>query len=301
MKIPEEVKINVLQDFNNNFSMKEIIQKYKISSSTYYRIINNNKSNNKSEITDNKSQITDNEKQEEQEEQEEQEYEQENNEIEYIEEDNITIKSETETLNKFNKQEFIDKLNNSLQSSSTEQEEQKDEIQLIEEPIINKTVYNKKINKPSLDMSSISKNSNMSFNNKKKFNNQTNIFETIKNVNIDNNDDIEYVKKKRSQIIIIKQYINIFSKELTNILGNQNKNQFEKKLFDLNCDNLELILENIRIELNVKRNHSNFKDIVEFSLKGIENVAISQNIDLSGFSEELINDPNFQYDLNVIM
>ena len=63
-------------------------------------------------------------------------------------------------------------------------------------------------------------------------NNKNDILEVIKNTNDIGNDDIEYMKQKRSHIIIIRQYLNCpaFTNELKNIYGS-NKNIFEKNKF----------------------------------------------------------------------
>ena len=89
---------------------------------------------------------------------------------------------------------------------------------------------------PRLVNKIIQKESNI--NNISNINNKSNIIETIKNCNTG---PIEEIKEKRSLIIIIRQYINVFTKELINIY--LNKSIFEKRLFSLTVDQLKLILD----------------------------------------------------------
>jgi hypothetical protein len=71
-------------------------------------------------------------------------------------------------------------------------------------------------------------------------------------------------------------------------------------LFNINLNDLKVILENIRVELNLSRNKEMFSTLVNASLIGIEKVSSYCNYNIDGFSNELMNDPSFQYDLKII-
>ena len=260
----------ILQDFNNKLSMTEIIQKHNISSSTYYRIINSIKKQ-ESTAEQNNQLETQNEEIEQSEESSNQSEEIEESKNQSDEEDEQEDEEENDN-NQFDKNKFIQKLNNSISSSSNSEEIER------QQPIAIKKI----------EQQPLQQNSNPI------------IFDTIKKVNFSETEtDIETIKKKRHLVIILKQYLNTFTKELNQIHGG-NKQAFEKRLFTLNISQLEIILENCRVELNVNRNRSNFKSLVEFSLKGIEQISCYSNYDISGVSEELMNDPMFIYDLNII-
>ena len=87
--------------------------------------------------------------------------------------------------------------------------------------------------------------------------NNNNKIDTLKNVNTGN---IEEMKLKRWNIIIIRQYLNTFKTELQSIYG-KNLKEFEKKLFLLDNNKLLItgILENITVELNLKKNSDIYK------------------------------------------
>ena len=138
---------------------------------------------------------------------------------------------------------------------------------------------------------------NDSFNNHNlsNINDRSRIIDTIKNCNTG---PIDEIKEKRSLIIIIRQYVNTFPKELINIY--LNKNVFEKRLFTLSVDQLKLILENIRLELNLQRNKNMFMTIATNGLRGVETLSIFSGYDVTGLSEELLKDPDFIMDLEII-
>lgn len=124
------------------------------------------------------------------------------------------------------------------------------------------------------------------------------IHDIINNTSNNNYSNIDDLKEKRHHIIIIRQYINTFPIELKNIFVN--KDNFNKKLFNMTIDQLKLLLENIRVELNLKKNNTLFIDTCKNLLVGYEKVMLYANVDLKGIADELINDPNFMYDLQLI-
>ena len=142
--------------------------------------------------------------------------------------------------------------------------------------------------------------SNISFAKRKGANNtidKSNILDTIKNVN--SGGSIEELKEKRSVIIIIRQYCNTFPEQLKNIIGIK-KSDFDKKLFNMNIDQLNLILENIRVEMNLNRNAELFNTGVSVGLKGLETISKYSGYDVEGLEKELMNDRDFLLDLQII-
>lgn len=277
------MKQNIIEDINNNVSKNEIIDKYKISKATYFRIqkqikennevsenISNNISNNNiSQINDSVNNDTNNE----------------------TENDNETEDQKSE----FNIETFKKELNNNSNNNI-----QKNDI-LSEKSFISQKSY--KSNKTFVS------NKSISFSRKKDFNNfkipdqnqkqkTENIINVIKNTNIDNS-NIEEIKEKRHHIIIIKQYFDIFDKDLISIYGN-NRLNFEKSLFTLNLDQLKLILENIRTIINIKQNKTNFITISSNIIKGIETISTYSGYDVSGLEQQLLGNPEFIMDLNIL-
>lgn len=68
----------------------------------------------------------------------------------------------------------------------------------------------------------------------------------------------------------------------------------------MSIDQLKLLLENIRVELNLKKNNTLFIETCKNLLVGYEKVMLYGNVNISGISDDLINDPNFMYDLQLI-
>lgn len=118
------------------------------------------------------------------------------------------------------------------------------------------------------------------------------VHDVIKNIDVCWN--IDEMKEKRSLIIIIRQYIGTFKKELSELNIN------EKLLFNYDIMKLKILLENIRIELNLKKNSTLFIDTAKNILVGYEKVLCYSGIDIKGVSEELLNNPDFIYDLQMI-
>lgn len=122
-------------------------------------------------------------------------------------------------------------------------------------------------------------------------------FDFVKNISASNADELQ---TKRSLIIVIRQYIQNFHEKLKCIYGG-NETAFNKKLITLNVQQLELVLENIRFELNLKRNHYIFYNTFEFlatSFEGLMKNVVGINVD-DGYAE-LKKDPNFQMDLLMV-
>lgn len=118
----------------------------------------------------------------------------------------------------------------------------------------------------------------------------------IRNIDASNVDEL---KEKRSCIIIIRQYINVFPNQLKFLYGNDKK-KFEKSLFTLQLDKLKIILENIRVELNLFRNKTIFMDTAKSLLIGYEKIACYSGFNIENISNELLADPDFVMDLQII-
>ena len=274
MRLTEENKRELLQMVNDKISTKDIINKFKISRATYYRIVKEENDNTKSQLLDEEnSQETTQEVQSSYNEVPQEAQEETSNENETVQEEEKSV---------FNKDLFIKELHNDNNNDN--------ELNLDTE---SETQFTKKDIKREIEHSII-KHQEVSF--KKDIVNRSNIIDTIKNVN--NAGTIDELKEKRSLIIIIRQYINTFPKELNNIYGK--KNEFEKKLFIMSIDQLKIILENIRVELNLSRNKEIFITTVSTGLKAIETVSNYSGYDVHGLEDELMKDPDFILDLQII-
>ena len=268
----------IIEDIkNNNLTKKEIIDKYNISNATYFRckklcdenmILNENLSNKSNNETDNETQ----------------------NETQNESQNESQIESETksESMNQsqnqeseFNQDEFINQLNNSIVS--------------IKNNIKKQNINN---NSQISIIKSIKSNKSVKINKTPQIVQKQNIIDVIKNTHIDNG-DINDLKERRSCIIIIKQYINTFEKELISIYS-PNKNQFEKRLFTLNLDHLKTILEDIRTTINLQSNKQNFMVLSSTLLKGIETIGCYSGYDINNLEQELMNDPSFVQDLQIL-
>ena len=314
MRITIEVKQELEKLYNENVNYKEIIEKLKISKAQYYRIIKDikeksiiNKSINKSinenlNTSSNSSSSSENTSSNSSKSETETETETENEtENENINENDNENDNETEeNNNNFDKEMFKKELNNiSIIDINNDQKILKtNNDNDITIPLNKKIVQREKtcraaLSCPRVVNKIIQKESNI--NNISNINNKSNIIETIKNCNTG---PIEEIKEKRSLIIIIRQYINVFTKELINIY--LNKSIFEKRLFTLTVDQLKLILENIRIELNLNRNKNMFINVATNGLRASEQICKFSGYDVTGLTDELLNDPDFIMDLQII-
>ena len=270
-KIPLETKNKISEDLKNNVSLKDIMKTYNVSRATIFRI---KKDNIIEKITETTNNETDND-----------------NETETKDttiNDNETNEEEDiveETVIDFDIEKFKKELNESIKSLDNESEKESNNVSLVSN---NNSIVSKKSvqfkNKPFIIKPEI-------------INDKNNVIDVIKNCNIAK--DIDELKEIRSNIIIIKQYINTFEKDLKPIFGN-NRYIFEKKLFTLNLNQLKVILEDIRITINLKSNKSSFLTISQALLKGIETVSIYSGYDVSGLEQELMTDPDFIMDLQIL-
>ncbi len=123
------------------------------------------------------------------------------------------------------------------------------------------------------------------------------IIDTIKNCNTA--DNIEELIEIRTIIVRIRQYINTCENDLKNIWS-PNKLEFEKRLFTMRKNELEILLENIRCEISLKKNKEMFETIVHSSLVGIEKISSYCNYNVEGLTNNLMKDESFLYDLKII-
>ena len=289
--LSEEIKNEIKNKLKNGYLVKDIMQEYKISKHLYYKVINEN--NDKKSVisfkSDTKSdKISD--KSSEKSLESDTEVENENNETkesikeEKKEEEIIYI----EQKNDFDKEKFIHQLNNSINSSKSEIKQE-----IIQENKDLDSQSDNEITKPQIKKPFKNILSN---NNSYVKRNKSNIIDTLQNCN--NIGNIDELKEKRSSIIIIRQYINTFPEQLKNIY--QNKSLFEKKIFTMNLDQLNVILEDIRITLNLSKNKQTFNNIVQFGLNGFENISKIAGYNIDGLTEELMKNPDFRLDLDII-
>ena len=295
-KLSQDILNKIIENLKNNINIKDIMKEFNLSRATIYRIKKEKLNNNETLINETivkTEDETNNETEDQTNNETEDNNETENDTNNVSEENNI---SEENKNNDFNIDQFKRELNNSLKSLENEDNNVS----------VNKSI-NKSINQ-SVNQSFISKKSNVQFKNVSKpqiikrdisvcNDKNNNILDTIKNCNIASN--IDELKEIRSTIIIIKQYINTFPNELKNIYGN-NRYVFEKKLFTLKLEQLKVILEDVRITINIKSNKSSFLTISQGLLKGIETLSNYSGYDVSGLEVELMNDPDFLLDLQII-
>ena len=69
-----------------------------------------------------------------------------------------------------------------------------------------------------------------------------------------------------------------------------NSNKFMKSLYSLPMDKLEVLLENIRSHLNIKRNADNFERIMSTMIIGFEKMGPKMGLHIEGLYEDLIKD-----------
>ena len=283
MKLTQDIKNNILKMNDEKKSIKEIIDTLKISKATVYRVIKNNNDisiisksikevSNESQENLNTDSETETDTKTKSETETETETEEEGKQISFIE--------ANESENKvFNQNEFKNELNN------ISRETIKPNIPIIQPNKIK-----------DLDNSIITvKKYNNIKNNESAIINKNSIIDTLKNCNVGNVDEL---KLKRSTIIIIRQYINTFEEQLKNIYIN--KSLFEKKLFTLTIDQLQVILEDIRIQLNLIRNKDVFMNVIENSLRGLEKVSFYSGYNIDGITDDLMADNDFMMDLQII-
>ena len=296
MKLTKEQNDQIFKDFENELSITDIIDKYKISRATAYRL--NKKYNENNSILSKSKEIISKEVSNNTEWNEDDNENNDNDDtnIDNSVSDNINddeprqveFVEETEIIdNKFNVNAFKYQLNNNETETFIDENDTKKYDTRFNNSIIN-------------DQASIC-NTNIPINKKaKKINlsiiNKSNIIDTIKNVS--SVGTIEELREKRSNITIIRQYINTFQKELINIYVN--KATFEKKLYLLSIDALKIILEDIRITLNLSRNKTIFMNTIETGLRGFEKVSIYSGYQIDGLTDDLLKDPDFILDLSII-
>jgi len=109
-------------------------------------------------------------------------------------------------------------------------------------------------------------------------------------------------KERKKLIIYIRQYICNFADQLTSIIGSSYSSQqeFQKNLPHYSLGDLQVTLENIRLELNIGRNNKTVMSSAETVLRTFESLAGIMKIDISGSSDELLRNPDFMHDLKMM-
>ena len=79
-----------------------------------------------------------------------------------------------------------------------------------------------------------------------------------------------------------------------------NKSNFERTLYTQNIDQLNIILEDIRITLNINRNKPVFFNCIETGLRGLETLSNYNGFDITGLTDDLMCDTDFLYDLRLM-
>ena len=192
MKLTNEIKNEIIKDYNEKMKPLDIVSKYNISKATYYRIIKESSNVSKNNtIINNEDESTENE----------------SNENESNENEN-----ESNNVSLFNKEQFKKELNDNDNDNNDDNDNDNNDNNI---SVISKKSI--KVNKVFKNTPTIIKNDvsdlSISFNNRKNHYsnvNKSNIMETIKQVN--NSESVDELKEKRSLIIIIRSYINTFEK-----------------------------------------------------------------------------------------
>ena len=255
-KINENDKNEIISLVNKNVSINDIIKQFNISKATYYRIIKNK---NEPIDDENKSVVSF------------------NDDVEIINSDNTnntlsehTENEHTETddnesdiqkQDDFNENLFIKQLNNDISINT----------------------YNNNNDNDSIKSLSVKSVKSVKSNTSLKTKNKNNVIETIQNLECNNVDEL---KERRKQIIIIRQYLNTFPNELKSLYIN--KTIYEKKLYNLSIEQLRMILENIRVLINLNRNRSMFQDIMKITLTTGETILNKSGLNIiaaKSFSE----------------
>ncbi len=296
VRLSEEKRKKIIELYNNNTYYKDILEQTGISKSVYYKFIKEYNDNNKEneEYNDNNNVIEENNDNNNNESDEYNNVNEEYNENEEDEENN-NVQSNNENISQYEKDEFIKELN-SEKSIDNVNDINQTEIDNNDNKIINENyLLERKRNKNN---KSLLNNSTSVVSFKQTYDNKSTILDTIKNIT--QAGTIDELKQKRNLIIIIRQYIN--SPKFTNTLKNiyVNKTAFEKKLDFLSIDQLKVLLENIRITINLSRNRDLFTTTIQVGLKGIETISTYSGYDVSGLTEDLMKDEDFLIDLEII-
>ena len=323
--LSKETKQEIIKSYNEKLPSIEIIKKFNISKATYYRIIKNLKDksiensnnitlNDNNDIQNNSQNISDNTDNSDDENNEKENNDNENENNENNDNDNDNDNNENND-NEFNIETFKRQINNDINDIENDNNDNdNNNINQNNNIDINENKTFKKINLKPIPIdnindnsvisriSKISKVSRVSFARKKnKFNNILNnnrstIMDTIKNVST--GDDLDTIKLKRKIIIKIRLYLKECEEDLKTLYTN--KSNFERSLYTQNIDQLNIILEDIRITLNINRNKPVFFNCVETGLRTMETICNYSNFDITGTTDELMNDPEFLYDLKLM-
>lgn len=317
MTVSNDIKNEIIECYKNKISQNEILDKFEISRATYYRIIKNFKNNNDSAClntlskadytSDNYNNDLDNENYDDNDNDEtyndyssfdEEEFKNELNDDDLEKNNNETFENNKE-INE--KNEIIEKNDN---NQIFENKDLKDDNQIFikSQRVPKKSKINKEELKSNYDNhSQISVKFNTKKNKKnnnlldKINNNKSIVFDTLKNVNIG---DLDEIKEKRPLIIKIRKYIKLYPEQLKHLY--KNKQIFETNLLGLSIHQLNLILEDIRITINLDRNEDIFMTSTQLMLRGIESTCKYTGYDIDGMTDEIYNDPEFIMDLKMI-
>jgi len=289
-----EFKNDIINDYNNDISIKKLAKKYNSSYSTMQRFLNkcSDESNSKENSVQSDSKSIQNDSKSVQ------------NVKNSIDDDNITSKSESihnsfnEMLDNLRLQPKVDNIKN-IKKDAIHGATPASCNEIIKnsasKKLINDVIEKNKLNKSVASIKPLNKTINKSIK-IKKLNEEQNI-SFIHDIKADNKDEL---KLKRTNMIIIRQYLNTFDNELKKIYGN-NKEKFIKNLMSLNNNELLFILEQIRCELNIKRNSNIFENVIQTGAITFENILLKIfNIDVVGCFDEMKNDPEFSYELAII-
>jgi len=284
-KIDDDLKNKIINDYKNGLKKPELCVKYKnqISKASLYRIITNI---DEPVVNINSEKIIEQKNENKVESIKEENSEDNTSSSEPIKNNNSIDDIEKEVIDLFNDEEIkVEEKNNNIPDSIDEEKSNDNNIRKIVGEYIN--ARNESDNKQQQNIDIYDVKDDIIY-----YKPPQRSLEELKN------DDWQQRKKL---IIYIRQYIQNFRDKLKCIIGNNyvQQKEFEKSLPQFNTNDLTVILENIRFELNIERNSKTLLSSVESVLRTIENVASIMKIDITGSANELLQNEDFMHDLKM--
>jgi len=104
--------------------------------------------------------------------------------------------------------------------------------------------------------------------------------------------------KHQSLILQIRNYIECFPDKLRKIYGD--KDSFTKNIFFKSNEDLEIILESIRVELSVLTHLNTFMNVFYMIVTGIEKSSTFLGVDMTGLTKDVESDPGFNENIKML-
>jgi len=104
--------------------------------------------------------------------------------------------------------------------------------------------------------------------------------------------------KHQSLILQIRNYIECFPDKLRKIYID--KDSFNKEIFFKSNEDLEVILESIRVELSVLTHLNTFMNVFYVIVTGIEKSSTFLGVDMTGLTKDVESDPGFNENIKML-